>query len=161
MFKNTVRNEQLRLVRAVENNRQNAHGVDETSFKDPNSEYENLFVKKRELEAKASALNARIKHAKIMYYEKQKEHVSLSQVTRWEIEKSKVSSEIIKTEALMKRFKNLRNAQKSIREENFEKIFLHTARNMLAPDVFDRIYFAASHRTSNFAEEVARACAPD
>lgn len=147
MYKSTSTNSQRRTVARASNSTANSAGVDPSSFaNDKHQAWLDARDRKRGLETKLTELNAMIKDAKSRYSGVIKGGiVNYSTVVGWERARAKLVHEIKQLDGELATFNIQKGLSRDADARSFERVFIRTARDMLAPDVFNRILIAATH----------------
>ena len=152
MHKSTARYEQSRTVRAATDQPRNEH-VDASSFKETaDLERSRLVAEKKGLEADIFELNARIRRAKALAWDR-KVYTNPKTYQGWEFEKVKKvrrTSEIdIRLSSLKKEAADQASAEREAegrdQYHDFSKAFHQMAKELLAGPVYDRVRIAALH----------------
>lgn len=145
MFKGTSDNSQHRARGRVLQDRENSSGVDESSFAKTEGERASLVERKMELQKKSGVLKNQIAQANVRKWRDASGSASAATLSRWTAELANVSKEANDIDARLTKLKAERRLKTSYENMTFERCFLKMAKQMLAEEIFDRIFVAASH----------------
>lgn len=149
MFKGTSANQQSRERRRVTEDRTNTGGVDPSTFKGP-AEYHSvrreLALAKKDAEQKVSMLNAQIAVARRRYTHNERGQVDRRTLDRWDAERCNLAAKITGLDRRLTEMKIYGFQHMEADTKSFSEAFKVMAKELLAPDVYNRIITATIHR---------------
>jgi hypothetical protein len=124
----------------------NEAGVDESVWVSPDDEYRLLNTKLDGLRAECAAINSQITLSRARLNGQPGNPMPPTAYARACQKKSAIVKLIVEIEMKMRPLKDKMREDRDRRFATFEQAFLFMAKEMLAHEVFDRIFVAAAHR---------------
>ena len=152
MFKSASKNEQSRMDRHEFTGRRNIYGIDDSAWRDAHAEKEKLVERKRQVEQDLMKINDQIRAAGRQL------HTSGRAVNRnlfesWIGRRKKLVHDLRKIDDTLFEIRKMARQRESVDELSFERVFIQTAKKMLAGPVYDRIVKATIHAIGEEQED--------
>jgi hypothetical protein len=167
MYKKQSENFQSRTTRQAIHSRYNEHGIDPTAFSEhphPNPDEAHidkidlakLRRDKREVEVQLSLINSRLIEGRTALKRGSMRETSFDQVSQWEKQRANLIRKMAAMDRLLMQAKIDRVAEQSQQDDQryeqqavvdqFPQIFMAMAKELLAHEVYNRIFIATVHR---------------
>jgi hypothetical protein len=163
MFKRASENSQSRTDRAAVHNRTNESGVDPAAFAaahaDPEVDRAKLIRDKTDAEAKLALINAQLRRAKGAFTGNTRNQSGHEIVAKWESQRATLVGRLNRMNALLSQMnfdRKTKHADDEAQHDNLPKVFMAMAREMLADEIYNRVFVAAVHRMRDAADDRRR-----